>query len=111
MKLKNTRSDSIETIRAYYENQDGVAAWFEPAAMKFFRTRFVGRAQTLELANQERVSYFITSEAPNADAARRFTVRKFNWKERQFSTIGPFQAHATKEAARAFIKAEIATYA
>ena len=41
MKLKNTRSDSIETIRAYYENQDGVAAWFEPAAMKFFRTRFV----------------------------------------------------------------------
>jgi hypothetical protein len=77
-------------------NAENGGCWFEPASMRFFKTKL----ETGILAG----GYFITSEKSPGDV-RAFTLRSFN-EQGDVKTVGEFHAHRTKaQAMRAWMQA------
>lgn len=68
--------------------------WFEPTAMRFFRTRILGRL--------EGGKYFVTSEKLHG-YARLYSVRIAN-EDDSIDTVGEFQSYRTAAQARAAIR-------
>jgi len=68
--------------------------WFDPGAMRFFHSRI----EPTVYAGKGGV-YFVTSETPDDDTPRRFSVRKAVNGGRAIETLGAFRAHETVEGA------------
>lgn len=85
-------SDMDDVKRA---NRDAGQHWFDPATIRFFDSKY-----SSELVEGR---WFWSSEkAP--DEPRRYTVREVA-PEGRVSTVGEFQAYATREAAQRAIRA------
>lgn len=65
--------------------------WFEPGAMRFFRTR----VESALIAGR----YFITSEKYSDDAPRLYSIREVD-AECEIETVGKFQGYGSREAAK-----------
>lgn len=65
--------------------------FFEPAAMRFFRSRIEGGPYGY-------TGYFVTSEQFDSDSPRLYTIRHAN-EDGSIATVGEFQAYATRAAA------------
>jgi hypothetical protein len=78
---------SMHTIR---NNHKGY--WFEPGAMRFFRTRLPAEAY---LGASGGVAYFITSEK-GPDGRRLYSVRRYSFTEDTIDTVGAFQGYQTR---------------
>ena len=89
----------IADIKAHYGPGDG-RHWFDPSTMRFFKTRFVGKAYGVGPAYGSPVlSFFVTSEQrPGAD--REYSVRCYDWAKRSISTVGEFGGYATPAKAK-----------
>lgn len=90
----------IHEIKAHYGPGEG-RHWFDRSTMRFFKTRFVGRAYGVGPAYGEPVlSFFVTSEqCPGA--AREYSVRCYDWEKRSISTVGEFGGYASAHSAKA----------
>ncbi|HKY60929.1 MAG TPA: hypothetical protein VJP59_07955 [Gemmatimonadota bacterium] len=73
--------------------------WFEAGTRRFFSSR-IGR--TLYGGR-----YFITSETPDWDTPRRYSVREV-MPDATIETVGKFRAHGTSREARNAIRALLA---
>ena len=73
--------------------------WFEPATMRFFRSRVSGR-----IFQGPGGVYFVSSEARRAEDVRMFTVRRFDPTDGSVDTLGDFQGYAHRHEAAAVAK-------
>lgn len=89
---------SIGELKALNEKNGG--CWFEPATMRFFKTRIESGIL--------KGKYFITSEQNPSDA-RRFTIRTFD-DEGGIDTVGEFHAHHTYREALEALNAHLVGY-
>lgn len=80
-------------------NRENGGHWFDRSTVKFFNTRIE--------TGIVHGCYFITSEAYDDSAARKYTVRSFN-AEGEIDTVGEFCQHGSKEEARIALRVHIA---
>lgn len=80
---------SIETIKA--RNRAAGRYYFEPATMRFFRSRTAQYG--FEAANGD--IYFVTSEQFDYRSPRLYSVRKMT-PDGEISTVGEFQQYASR---------------
>lgn len=73
-------------------NEEVGQHWFSEGAMNIFNTRIE--------AGPNKENIFITSDAMDPDAERRYTLRLFGAKTSKVDTIGEFQEFATLEEAK-----------
>ncbi len=95
VKLKYTKNNTgkILTIGDVKRLNEGAGGyWFSPDTLKFFKSRFT---ETDKLIKGK---YFITSEQ-NPEGSRMFSVRAFDPKTKDISTVGEFHSFATKKEA------------
>lgn len=76
-----------------YANTNAGQHFFDPATMRFFRSRIASRT----VINGR---YFITSEQFDASSPRLYTIRRAN-DDGSIDTVGEFQQYETVEAAKA----------
>jgi len=74
--------------------------FFEPGTMRFFNSR-IGRTAY----NGPGGVYFVTSEAIEPGAPRRYKVRRFDPKTKGIHTMEPFHNFAERRTAIAYAKA------
>lgn len=83
----------MELIRDQYRRSSGGGHWFDPGAMRFFRTR---------LAQSAYVGpggiFFVSSECP-PDGTRGYSVRQFDPLRGAIDTVGDFCATAHRSTA------------
>lgn len=99
--------DTIKRANKRHAKATKRAYWFEPGAMKFFRTRIIVPEGTngVYTNHQTRAAYFITSEAYDAWTLPRFTIRaalldKHGFPTGTIDTVGDFQAFERLEDAK-----------
>jgi len=85
---------NISTIRKLHEEAGGY--FFSPRAKRFFRSIIGRRVYTF----RHGVYLFVTSETPDYDRPRRYTIRLFDEANpRSIETVGEFMAFDTSRAA------------
>ena len=77
--------------------------WFDPGAMRFFRTRLPLNG----LADSKGRVWFVTSEAPR-NGPRKFSVRVFIPQSGRVLTHGEFRSYSTRSIATRVMRAAIA---
>jgi hypothetical protein len=91
---------STDAIRDHYR---GHGHWFDKETLRFFRSR-IGE---LAYDDGNGRAYFVTSEQfvqyePRYYVApRKYTVRCYTWSTHHISTVGEFQAYASRSGANA----------
>lgn len=97
---------SIDSLKAHYCPAPG-RHWFDPDTLRFFRSRLPQQVYRSGTYNQPgRYAYFVTSEENRGMSRtypRAWSVRRYDYNERDISTIGEFQewscnASATRRA-------------
>lgn len=95
--LKETKRDEFGLAMADVMriNKEKGQYFFTPDTMRFFKSKVESKLY--------KDKYFITSEqAP--DMPRKYSVRKFDKKTGDISTVGEFQAYGSKESAKEALK-------
>jgi len=73
--------------------------WFEPAATRFFNSRYPEIAY-----KKDNLAYFITSEQFDRDHPRLYTIRVMDWSTGKVDTVGDFQRYDTRAQAWTALK-------
>jgi len=89
---------TTDAVREHYERRSGPAHWFESGTMRFFHSRI---AENAYVTDDGAYAYFVTSERQDDRHPRLFTVRCYTFATRDISTIGKFQAYASRSGADA----------
>lgn len=97
---------SIDSVKAHYCPAPG-RHWFDADTLRFFRSRLpqqVYRDGTY--AQPGRFAYFVTSEKyanrfSGTNLPRKWSVRRYDYDERDISTIGEFQEYSSRNGADA----------
>lgn len=84
---------SIEQIKR--ANAAAGMHWFEPGAMRFFRSRV---CSDVFPCDPRECTYFVTGET-NPAGERRYSVRAAFWENADIDTIGEFHSYTSRKAA------------
>lgn len=77
---------SVDDIKSKHDGH-----WFSPNNMRFFRSRLLD-----EVFCGTENAYFVSSEQNGYNAPRLYTLRSFNPKTKDVSTVGEFQGYSTR---------------
>jgi hypothetical protein len=84
-------AEDQQTLRMTYRNRKPDGHWFDPGAIRFFRSR-IGR-----VIRVGKVWFFVSSEQP-PQGDRRYTVRRMA-EDGDIGTVGEFCAYETRREA------------
>ena len=106
MKNDTLTTCPISEIKAHYQAEGTEGRhWFDRSSMRFFKTRFSGKAWGYGPEyGKPVVSFFITSEqGPGME--RAFSVRSYTWATRKIDTVGAFNEYSRYQAKAALEEA------
>jgi hypothetical protein len=87
----------FQSVREFYKQMQPNGYWFEPATIRFFKTKLPAQAYATNAG-----LLFITSEV-NPCGEKRYSVRRQKVTG-DIETVGPFHFYPTRQAALAEIK-------
>ena len=101
---------SIAMVKEAYQPGEG-RHWFDPSTMRFFKTRFCGKAHVLRDKNRNGIAaFFVTSEQP-PHGPRVYNVRQFTFQTRNIGTVKPYGEYKNLALAREAMHTAIHEYA